>query len=251
MPAPIALQLYTVRDALARNFKTTVTQIAEMGYVGVETAGFPGTTIEDASDLFADLGLTVCSAHTQLPYGKQKNEVIEIAGALDVQRVVSSTRRDSFDSLDKVKELCQRWNEAAAIAEEFNLELGLHNHWWEFAQVEGRPAFEIMLEELNENIFFELDTYWANTGGGNSAQLVEDLGERAPLLHIKDGPCTPEGDMLAVGAGKMDFAPIIEASHGACDWLIVELDRCGSDMMEAVENSYKYLVSEDLGRGAS
>jgi sugar phosphate isomerase/epimerase len=251
MPAPIALQLYTVRDALARNFKTAVTQIAEMGYVGVETAGFPGTTVEEASDLFADLGLVVCSAHTQLPYGKKKNEVIELAGALDVRRVVASTRRDSFDSLDKVKELCEHWNEAAAIAEEFDLELGLHNHWWEFAEVEGRSAFEFMLEELSDNVFFQVDTYWVNTGGGNSTELVEELGERAPLLHIKDGPCTPEGDMLAVGEGKMDFAPIIEASHGTCDWLIVELDRCASDMMEAVANSYKYLVSEELGRGAN
>ena len=251
MPAPIAIQLYTVRDALARNFKSVVTQIAEMGYVGVETAGFPGISVLEASDLFADLGLEVCSAHTQLPYGKQKNQVIELADALEVTRVVSSTSRDSFESVDKIKALCERWNEAAEIAKEFNLELGLHNHWWEFSQVDGRSAFEIMLEELNDNIFFQIDTYWVNTGGGNAAQLVEKLGERAPLLHIKDGPCTPEGDMLAVGEGKMEFAPIIEASHGTCDWLIVELDRCGTDMTEAVEKSYQYLVAEGLGRGAS
>ena len=42
MAAPIALQLYTVRDALAHNFKSVITRIAEIGYVGVETAGFPG-----------------------------------------------------------------------------------------------------------------------------------------------------------------------------------------------------------------
>ena len=56
MAAPIAIQLYTVRDLLAKNFKTVVTQIAEMGYVGVETAGFPGISVLEASDLFADLG---------------------------------------------------------------------------------------------------------------------------------------------------------------------------------------------------
>ena len=71
MPAPIAVQLYTVRDLLEKNFKTVVTQIAEMGYVGVETADFPDISVLEASDLFADLGLQVCSAHTQLPYGKQ------------------------------------------------------------------------------------------------------------------------------------------------------------------------------------
>ena len=59
MPAPIAVQLYTVRDLLEKNFKAVVTQIAEMGYVGVETAGFPNISVLEASDLFADLGLQV------------------------------------------------------------------------------------------------------------------------------------------------------------------------------------------------
>ena len=251
MAAPIALQLYTVRDLLAKNFKTVVTQIAEMGYVGVETAGFSGINVVEASDLFADLGLQVCSAHTQIPYGKQKNQVIELADALEISRVVSSTSRDDFDSVDSVKALCARWNEAAEVADEFDLELGLHNHWWEFSEVEGRTAFDILLEDLDERIFFQIDTYWVNTGGGEASQIVEALGERAPLLHVKDGPCTQDSDMVAVGEGQMDFTPIIEASHGTSDWLIVELDRCGTDMMEAVEKSYNYLVKQDLARGAS
>ena len=43
MAAPIALQLYTVRDALAQNFKSVVTRIAEIGYVGVERPDFPAS----------------------------------------------------------------------------------------------------------------------------------------------------------------------------------------------------------------
>ena len=251
MAAPIAIQLYTVRDLLAKNFKTVVTQIAEMGYVGVETAGFPGISVVEASDLFADLGLQVCSAHTQLPYGKQKNQVIELADALEISRVVSSTSRDDFNSIDSIKALCARWNEAAEVADEFDLELGLHNHWWEFSQLEGRMAFDVLMENLDERIFFQIDTYWVNTGGGDASQIVEKLGERAPLLHMKDGPCTQDADMVAVGDGEMDFSKIIEASHGTSDWLIVELDRCETDIMEAVESSYNYLIKHDLARGAN
>ena len=250
MAAPIAIQLYTVREALAKNFKSVVTRISEIGYVGVETAGFPGVTVEEAGDLFADLGLEVCSMHSQLPLGKQKNQVIELANQLEVNRVVTSTPREAFESMDALKELCDRWNQASQIAEENDLELGLHNHWWEFTEVEGRPGFEILVEMLDEKIFFQVDTYWVNTGGGDSVAIVEALGERAPLLHIKDGPLDSEKDMQAVGEGAMDIPPIIEASHGTCDWLIVELDRCGSDMMEAVENSYDYLVGNELARGA-
>ena len=250
MAAPIAIQLYTVREALAQNFKAVGTRIAEMGYVGVETAGFPGVSVEEASDLFADLGLEVCSVHTQLPLGKQKNQVIELAHELEVNRVVTSTPREAFESMDALKGLCDRWNQAGEIAEENGLELGLHNHYWEFTEVEGRSGFEIMVEELDERIFFQVDTYWVNVGGGDSVAVVEELGERAPLLHIKDGPLDAAQDMQAVGTGKMDFPPIIEASHGACDWLIVELDRCATDMMEAVEQSYEFLVDKELARGA-
>ena len=97
MPAPIAIQLYTVRDLLEKNFKAVVTQIAEMGYVGVETAGFPNISVLEASDLFADLGLQVCSAHTQLPYGKQKNQVIELADGRALAVAVASDDRAVVD----------------------------------------------------------------------------------------------------------------------------------------------------------
>ena len=105
MAAPIALQLYTVRDALARKASSPWSPgVAEMGYVGVETAGFPGIGVDEASDLFADLGLDVCSVHTQLPLGKQKNQVIELAYELEATRVVSSTPREAFASADALKD---------------------------------------------------------------------------------------------------------------------------------------------------
>ena len=250
MPAPIALQLYTVREQLAKNFRDVVTRIAEMGYVGVEPAGFPGIEPDEASDLFADLGLEVCSMHTQLPVGKQKNEVIEVAKELEVTRIISSTGRDNFASMDEVKKLCDRWNQASAIAAENDLELGLHNHWWEFTEVEGRSGFDLLIENLDPAVFFQVDTYWVNTGGGDSVEVLEKLEDRAPLVHIKDGPCDPQADMQAIGEGKMDFPPIVEASKGTAECLIVELDRCATDMIEAVEKSYSYLVGEELARGA-
>ena len=191
MAAPIALQLYTVRDALARNFKSVVTRIAEIGYVGVETAGFPGIGVDEASDLFADLGLDVCSMHTQLPLGKQKNQVIELAHELEATRIVSSTPRDAFASADALKALCDRWNQAAEIAAENGLELGLHNHWWEFQEVDGRPGFEQLVDALDESIFFQVDTYWVNTGGGDSVQVVEDVGRASAAFAHQGRPMRP------------------------------------------------------------
>ena len=56
MKPSIALQLYSVRESAKNDFDGTVRRVAEMGYAGVEPAGFPGTTPEAAGKLFKELG---------------------------------------------------------------------------------------------------------------------------------------------------------------------------------------------------
>jgi sugar phosphate isomerase/epimerase len=101
---------------------------------------------------------------------------------------------------------------------------------------------------MDESIFFELDTYWVQTGGLDPAAVLRELGSRAPFLHIKDGPTTPEGDMVAVGQGEMNF-PALFAAAQKPEWLVVELDRCATDMMTAVRESYDYLISHNFAKG--
>jgi sugar phosphate isomerase/epimerase len=77
--------------------------------------------------------------------------------------------------------------------------------------------------------------------------VIKELGARVPLLHIKDGPAdSREANMVAVGEGVMDVAGIVAAGKSA-EWLIVELDRCATDMLEAVRKSYPNL--EAIARG--
>ena len=80
-------------------------------------------------------------------------------------------------------------------------------------------------------------------------QVVADLGSRARLLHMKDGPADePKSAMTAAGAGAVDLAGIAAAADHAA-WHIVELDRCETDMFDAVEESYRYLVGEGISKG--
>jgi sugar phosphate isomerase/epimerase len=250
MTIPVALQLYTVRDALAQNFERTVRRVAEIGYAGVEPAGFPGTTPREAAQLFQSLGLKVPSAHLPLPLGEEQGEVLNTAFTLGCARIVSSyAPPKEMDTLDGIKRVCERFNQASQVAVEQGLSFGIHNHWWEFEMVEDKPMYKTMLEELDRAIFWEIDTYWVKTAGLDPAEVLREFGERAPLLHIKDGPAVRDEPMVAVGQGALDFHKILEASAGNAEWLIVELDRCATDMMEAVEQSYHYLVEEGLGHG--
>ena len=248
MAIPIGIQLYSVREEAAQDFEGAVRKVAAMGYAGVETAGFPGTTPKEASRLFDDLGLAVIAAHGPLPVGDDKNKVLDIAAELGCGRLVSGGGPRDFVATGDVEEVCDIFSEAGANAAERGLAFGLHNHWYEFKKIGDKYPYEIMLERLDKEVFFELDTYWATIAGADPVEVLGRMAQRAPLLHIKDGPMMARRAHTAVGSGKMDFRPIIAAASHA-DWLIVELDSCDTDMMEAVCASHDYLTREGLGVG--
>jgi sugar phosphate isomerase/epimerase len=251
MPAPIALQLYTVRDILSSGFEAGVRRVAEIGYEGVEAAGFPGTTPAAAAKLFKELGLTVCAAHLPAPVGEKKNEVLDTVAALGIPySVVAWQPPDLFTSVDGIRRVCDMLNEGHAVAKANGFRLGYHNHWAECGMVDGRPAIEYMAEFLAPDVIFEVDTYWAKTAGLDPAEVVRKLGKRAPLLHIKDGPANKVDPMTAVGEGIIDWEPVIDAGAATAEWLIVEQDRSAKpDMMAEAKASYDYLVGKGFAHG--
>lgn len=250
MTVPIALQLYTLREDFAKDFEGTIRKVAEIGFIGVEPAGFAGTTVEAASSLFKELGLVVPSAHMPLPIDDKKDEVLNQALTLGCTRLVSPFMPpDEYKSVESIKRLCEKFNQANAVAVEHGLTFLIHNHWWEFEEVEGRPAWKVLLDHLDPSVCFEVDTYWVKTAGADPIDVVTQLGNRAPLLHIKDGPCVKGEPMVAAGEGTMDIPALVTAGEGHTQWLVVELDACATSMIEAVEKSYRYLVGNGLAQG--
>ncbi len=253
MTSPIALQLYTVRDLLKEDFDAVIRRIADIGYVGVETAGFPeGISAAYASALFSECGLTVAAGHMPLPLGDNQQKVIEMAQQLGLQCIVSGhLPPEEYRDAASIKRTCTRLNDAHQVAAAHGLSFAIHNHWWEFQEVDGLYPYQVWLEELDPAVFFELDAYWIQSAGVDPLEMVRLFGERAPLIHVKDGPAgsNTNASMVAVGEGAVDYKAIVPAAAENTEWLIVELDRCATDMMHAVDKSYQYLVGEGLTHG--
>lgn len=246
---PVAIQLYTLRESLQDDFAGVVTRLAEIGYAGVEPFGAPDNLAETAA-LFRDLGLAVPSAHVPFPSAENRATVLGIAQAYGLTRIVAGKGPDDFKTLDDVKRTCAEFNEIGRWAADNGLAFGVHNHWWEYLAVAGRPVYRVMHELIDPSVFFQVDIYWVQVGGQDPAAVVAELGDRARLLHVKDGPAENRDQLMtAVGAGALDIPAIIQAGAGSVEWLIVELDRCATDMMAAVEQSYRYLTQEGLGHG--
>ncbi len=248
MNTPIALQLYSVREALEQDFAGTLEQIRAMGYTAVETGEFAGD-VQRQMALFNDLGLQVTAAHVKPPIGENKEQSLDFVEALGIERLVVPWLDPAlyYQSEDDVLRAADLLNEAAANTRERGLLPHYHNHDFEFVRINGRLAFDILRENLDPSILFEIDTYWVETAGSDAAELLRQLGGQAPLLHIKDGPLQRDLPMVAVGDGKMDFGKVIPAGEPHTAWLIVELDRCAGDMMQAVARSYTYLCEFESG----
>jgi len=248
MTKPIAVQLYTVRDALAQDFESVIRKIASFGYQGVEP--FSGLDAKKVAESCKALGLQIPSTHSDLPEGEKRDKVLAAAKTLSVKYLICPhIPTEQWNTVEAAIETCKRLNEANKVARDAGLTLGYHNHLFEYEPISGMGTYpyKIMAEYLDPSVVLEVDTYWAKVGGRDPIAVIKELGARVPLLHIKDGPAdNKNSDMVAVGDGAMDVAGILDAGKSA-EWLIVELDRCATDMLTAVEKSYHNL--EALARG--
>lgn len=268
-PKPISLQLYTLREAAAKDFPSVLRRVAEMGYKGVEPAGFFNFTPRDFRKFTEDLGMVVSSTHS--PWVREDNisEVVDAAGELGVTFVVAGWGAQDFADGEAIRRTADRAAKIHSALATAGLTLAIHNHAWEFEKLDGRIKHEIFAE-LCPAVSFELDTYWAANYGENSApEMMRRFAARSPLLHIKDGPLTrpvtalnektgdieivpgsPSAAMLAVGSGKNDIRGIIAAMDPeVTQWLVVELDTSDTDMFECVEASYRFLTENGLAAG--
>ena len=247
---PISVQLYSLREECAEDFDAVLERLAAIGYRGVEPFNLYGKTPRAFKAQAEDLGLAISSSHHPWANRASIDEVVETVGALGLNRAAGGFGPDDFKDLDAVKRTADTINGLVEALGTHGIALFLHNHWWEFALIDGRLGYH-HIAELCPEVQFEVDTYWAaNFGAVDVVTEVARVKDRAPLLHIKDGPLEQGKAHVAVGDGKMDIAAVVAAADpDVLEWIIVELDACDTDMMTAVAKSHRYLTSHGLAAG--
>ncbi len=247
---PISVQLYSLREESQEDFDGVLERLAAVGYKGVEPFALFGKTPEAFKRQVEDLGMTVSSTHHPWANRFEAQEVIDTVSALGLNRAAGGFSPDDFADMDAVKRTGDTINGLIERLRPAGIDLFIHNHWWEFEEIEGELGYH-HIARLCPDLQFEVDTYWAaNFGAVDPATEVARVRDRAPLLHIKDGPLERDKAHVAVGDGRMDIAGIIAAADpDVLEWLIVELDACDTDMMTAVEGSYRYLTQQGLAAG--
>ena len=247
---PISVQLYSLREESAHDFDAVLARLAAIGYAGVEPFNLFGKSPAAFKAQVEDLGMTVSSSHHPWANRASVAEVVDTVGALGLTRAAGGFGAGDFADRDAVKRTADTINGLVDALAPHGVDLFLHNHWWEFSEIDGKLGHRHIAEACR-GVLFEIDTYWAaNFGAVDVGAEVANVAGRVPLLHIKDGPLVRDEAHVAVGDGRMDVAGVIDAADpGVLEWIIVELDACDTDMMTAVERSYRYLVGNGLATG--
>lgn len=247
---PISVQLYSLREECARDIDGVLERLAAIGYRGVEPFQLHGKTAPAFKARVEALGMKVSSSHYPWANRASVAEVVDAVSGLGLRRAAAGFGAEDFQDMDAVQRTADTVNGLIDALRPHGIDLFLHNHWWEFERVAGKLGFQHIAERCPD-VLFEVDTYWAaNFGAVDVAAQVKSVRQRAPLLHIKDGPLVAGAAHVAVGDGEMDIASVLAAaSPDVLEWVIVELDACDTDMMTAVERSYRYLTANHLAVG--
>ncbi len=250
MTPRLSVQLYSLREEAKSGLAPVLERLGRIGYAGVEPAGLGDLSPEEFKRCIANAGMEVSSGHVALPKPNAVTEVLDQHEAIgNKDLVVAMLPPERFTDADGVRVCADRLNAFNEQARARGMAVGYHNHWWEFSnRIGNQTAHSLLFRLVDNSVFAEVDTYWAKVGGVDPARIVADLGTRARLLHIKDGPAdNTESPMTAVGDGVMDIAAIAKVSRAK--WHIVELDRCATDMFTAIEKSHAYLTTRGLAVG--
>ena len=201
----VGLQLFSVRNHMAEDWRATLRSVAEAGYRYIEPAnhhmpeetgiGF-GVPAADMKNILDETGLAVCNTHLSPVYDERI--LPALPAVLEYQHVIGCSRVTAaigfFADLDAVLRAAELFDKAGAICRAEGVTFMYHNHYQEFQPFYTDPKADpdkMVMDYLMENtdpanVSLELDTYWVARGGEDIQEILRRYGSRIRMIHQKD-----------------------------------------------------------------
>lgn len=266
------LQLWTVKEDLAKDTKGVLKSLASYGYKQIESfqgdkGVFWGMTAKDFKSYMDELGMTIVSTHCNPDYTMKKEtekefgKLVDDAASIGMKYLINPFL-GSLKTADEWKKAAEGLNRQGEMAAKAGLKVGYHNHHFEFKKfADGTCPEQILLEGTDPKLVdFELDLYWVVKAGEDPEAWFSKYKERFRLCHIKDlykedkmkeleakekptDDFWPIGGSTIVGLGRIDFPKILSsAKANGMQYYIVEQERFdGTTPLKAVETDAEYM----------
>ena len=263
MTKPISVQLYSLRELAKQDFVSVLKKVADIGYVGVEPAGFWDLTPQEFLKIIDDLGLKMFSSHSPWARINNLDETMETASILGLKKIVCGYGADDFKDMDSIKKTAENTCIMQEKLAQNGFTLFQHNHDYEFQRIDGRLKYEIY-RELCPKVKYQMDCFWSTClGKEDPVEMLKLFKDDIISIHMKDGVSEQKVsgndmvngilerkvDLMPLGTGTLPIKDLVKEIPDAVDTIIVELDFCNIDMMTAIEQSYKYMTENGLAKG--
>lgn len=244
----IALQLYSVREDCRKNFKETLEKVAEMGYEGVEFAGFYGWSAEKLRDLLDDWGLKIAGAHIGIDslLGENFEKTIKFHRTLGNKYLIVPGLPENWrNSRDAWLRTAKTFNELAGKLKIYDMRIGYHNHTVEFQRFNSETGWDLFFKNTVSDVIMQLDTGNAMHGGLSNSDLLNILRRypgRAITIHLKE--YSSKERYALIGEGEVDWKNILRTCEtiGGTEWYIVEQESYKYPPLKCVEICLKNLL---------
>lgn len=257
---PLAIQLYTIRDAISDNLEKALEKLAALGFQDLEIYGYNGTFFgksrAEFQSILKNTGLKVISSHhttgilhhekgTILNNWEKSVEDLQFIGS---KYMVCSYLFDEERTIENYKKLPELFEKCGETTKKSGIQFAYHNHDFEFEKFdENQNVYDFILNQTSSDLVkMELDLYWISKAGLDPLLYFEKYPNRFPLWHLKDMKKDTK-DFAEIGNGIIDFKRIFESREkaGLRHWF-VEQDSSDKDIFESIKMSRDYIQNHNF-----
>jgi sugar phosphate isomerase/epimerase len=249
---PVGLELYSVRDELAKDLNGTVTAVAKMGYKIVEFySPYFNWTPEQAKDvrkLLDDLGLQCRSTHNGGPSFTSDGlkKAIELNQIIGSKYIIMASPGGKIADADGWKSVADTLTRAAEQLRPIGMATGYHNHQAEWAPVGGKRAMDIIAAGTPKDLALQFDIGTCLEAGADPVEWIKANPGRIRSMHCKEWSKS-HGYGSAFAEGDAPWKQILDAAEttGGIEYYLIEQETspegAAIDMAKRCLENYKKL----------
>ena len=235
-----SIQLYSVRDVMESDYTGTLEKLAEMGYAGVEFAGYGGLLVQEMKHILASNKLRPVGSHVGLEgLSKRLDEEIEYHNILGTEYIVCPY--STIKSKDDTMKLAETLQPVIKKINDAGLKFAYHNHAHEFTQDGGEYLLDILFQNLPPTAAMELDVFWAAYADVDPLAYMEKHKDRLKLIHVKQ--IDKDKRCVDLDQGILDYKKIItKAKTLGVSHFILEQEEYAVSSMVSVKNDIEFIM---------
>lgn len=233
----IGLQIYSLKNEFSEDYKGTLKKVSELGFDGVEFAGFYDIDAKELKETLDQYNLKAAGSHTSYDL-----LVGDLDGVIEYNKIIGNKHiicpYCTFQNEEAFYEIVHNFNEIGKRLLEEGFVFSYHNHSHEFEKIGDTYILDKIFESCDV-VVPELDVYWVYRGHENPVEYMEKYKDTMKLLHLKDGT-TEEGSALF--EGEVDIKGVLDAASSMnFEWIIVEDETPYPNSFDSVTRSMKNL----------